>query len=228
MTRSGKAVPAPSPSRLVLVALLLLVGAFVAAVGARADGDPASDYLLQQQAFVSPNARVSPADEARLNTFLAAARTAGFTVRAAIIQSRFDLGAVTSLDGKPRLYARFLSQELRLVYKRRLLVVMPNGYGVADDGAAVPREQAVLDGLRPPSSTSGSKLVAAAIGAVGALAAAHGVEPAQLPGWSSPSSGNGWRRGLALAAALVALLLVVGYAGRRGAERSAIIWPWRR
>ena len=134
---------------------MLLVAACVAATGARADGDPASDYLLTQQAFVSPNARVSTGDLARLSESLAVLRRAGYTIRVAVIQSRFDLGAVTVLDGKPGLYARFLSQELRFVYKRRLLVVMPNGYGVADDGRAVPAEQSVVDRLRPASTSMG-------------------------------------------------------------------------
>ena len=110
------------------------------ATTARADGDPASDYLLQQQVFVSSNARVS-ARGRELLAVLTALRRAGYPVRVAIIQSRYDLGAVTALDKKPRLYARFLSQELRFVYAKRLLVVMPNGYGIADGGKASPADQ---------------------------------------------------------------------------------------
>ncbi len=208
MTGSGKVDP-PPPSRLVRLLAVLLVAACVGAAGARADGDPASDYLLSRQAFVSPNARVSGADLARLAGSLTALRRAGYAIRVAVIQSRFDLGAVTVLDGKAKLYARFLSQELRFVYKGRLLVVMPNGYGFADGGRAVPAEQSVVDRLRPPSSLDGSRLVAATIKAVGALAAAHGIDVTKLPEWA-PRAKRAWGRDFALAAAaLGALLLVV-------------------
>ena len=109
-----------------LLPLLLLAGV-VAAPLAQADGDPASDYLLSQPTFVSPNARISTSDQAKLDALVTEARRRGYTIRIAVIQSRYDLGAVTALDRKPRRYAHFLSQELRLIYKKRLLVVMPNG-----------------------------------------------------------------------------------------------------
>jgi hypothetical protein len=114
------------------------------------DGDPASDYLLGRQTFVSPNASVASSDKVQLDALVTASRLHGYTIRIAIIQSRYDLGAVTMLDNKPRLYAHFLSEELRFVYKKRLLVVMPNGYGVANNGKSDPTEQAVLDKLSPP------------------------------------------------------------------------------
>jgi hypothetical protein len=207
MIGSRKAASPPSSSRSVWLVALLLVAACIGGETARADGDPASDYLLAQQAFVSPNARISAAEIAHLSDSLAVLGRAGYTIRVAVIQSRFDLGAVTSLDGKPRLYARFLSQELRFVYKRRLLVVMPNGYGFADDGRAVPAEQTVLDGLRPASSVDGTKLVAATYAAVGALAAAHGIDVTQLSGWAPPTRGRAWARDIALTAAALAALL---------------------
>ena len=106
--------------------VLLLVALGAAAPAAKADGDPASDYLLSQQTFVSPNARISSSDKARLDALVQDARRHGYTVRVAVIQSRYDLGSVTELDNKPREYAHFLSQELRFVYRKHLLVVMPN------------------------------------------------------------------------------------------------------
>jgi len=125
-----------------------------------------------------------------------------------VIQSRFDLGAVTVLDGKPRLYARFLSQELRFVYKGRLLVVMPNGYGFANDGRSMPYDQSVVDRVQPASSLDGAKLVAAAISAEGALAAAHGIDVTQLPGWPRPTHSPAWDRDIAVTAAIVVLLIL--------------------
>jgi len=116
------------------IVLLALLAGLAAAPEALADGDPASDYLLSQQTFLSPNARISASDSAEVDALVTAAGRRGYTIRVAVIQSSYDLGAVTSLDRKPRLYAHFLSQELRFVYKQRLLVVMPNGFGIADDG----------------------------------------------------------------------------------------------
>jgi hypothetical protein len=197
---------------------LLVVGAAVAAPAARADGDPASDVLLSQQTFVSPNAQISSSDKLHLDALLTAARRRGYTVRVAVIQSRYDLGAVTVLDKKPRLYAHFLSQELQFVYKKRLLVVMPNGYGIANGGKPAPAEQAVLDRLSPAGSLAGSALVGAAVTAVHALTAHAGVPIAGTHASHGIATGN------RIAAAAVGLLLL--FAGaftvrRRSAARRA-------
>jgi hypothetical protein len=118
------------------LALLVLLAALVVIPAAHADGDPASDYLLGLQSFVPPDAGFSNTDKQRLTQLLTGARhgtpipgaaPGGYTIRAAVIASRYDLGSVTILDKKPKLYAHFLSQELRFVYKKRLLVVMTSG-----------------------------------------------------------------------------------------------------
>jgi len=216
MVGSGKAALLPPPSCRVWLVVAVVAAACVGASGARADGDPASDYLLTEQAFVSPNARVSTGNTRRLADSLTILGRAGYRIRVAVIQSRFDLGAVTVLDGKPRLYARFLSQELRFVYKGRLLVVMPNGYGFADDGRSVPDEQSVVDRVRPASSLDGTKLVAATIAAEGALAAAHGIDVTQLPGWPRRTRGPVWDRDIASTAAVIVLLILFVPLASRG------------
>ena len=225
MVGSGKAALLPPPSRRVWLVVAVAAAACVGASGARADGDPASDYLLTKQAFVSPNAPVSTGDTRRLADSLTILRRAGYRIRVAVIQSRFDLGAVTVLDGKPRLYARFLSQELRFVYKGRLLVVMPNGYGFANDGRSVPDDQSVVDQVRPASSLDGAKLVAATIAAEGALAAAHGIDVTQLPGWPRRTHGPAWDRDIAFTAAVVVLLILsvpLASRGRRWFKRPRV------
>jgi hypothetical protein len=199
----------PSPLRLQTLTLLLVAAACMTATGARADGDPASDYLLAQQAFVSPNARVSTKDQTQLLVVITALRRVGYPVRVAIIQSRYDLGAVTVLDKKPRLYARFLSQELRFVYAKRLLVVMPNGYGISDDGKAAPAEQAVLDRLAPAGTQDGARLVAAAVMALRALGAADGVDVTHLPRGGSRSFAETWRLEIVTLAALLLLAIAL-------------------
>jgi tellurite resistance protein len=162
-----------------LVVLALAVLVFVPF--ARADGDPASDYLLQQVSFVPPDTALSAYDTAQLNALLHAARAAGYTVHVALIASQYDMGSVTVLFKQPKLYAPFLSQELKFYYKGRALVVMPNGYAIARDGHADPAEQAVLDTLALPSPFAGATLAAAAERAVRALAAHAGVKVSALP-----------------------------------------------
>jgi hypothetical protein len=141
---------------------------------ALADGDPASDYLLTYQAFVPPDDGIPPAYADQLTQLLTAERKAGYTIRVALIGTRYDMGSVVVLYRMPKQYARFLGQELFFVYKGRLLVVMPNGYGVSQGGKALPAQEALADGLPAPGST-GAELAMAASRAVQALAAASGV-----------------------------------------------------
>ena len=192
-----------APHRLLL---LLALAAVVAAPIARADGDPASDYLLSQQTFLSPNARISASDTAQLNALVTAARRRGYTIRVAVIQSSYDLGAVTSLDKKPRLYAHFLSQELRLVYKKRLLVVMPNGFGIADNGKPALAEQAVLDRLSPAGTLDGAALVAATVSALRALTAHAGLPVAATGSSHDATAGDS----VVIACAVALVLLLAG------------------
>ena len=103
--------------------------AAVAAQSARADGDPASDYLLVQRVFVPYEGASAATQQRALTKAVASANKAGFKVRVAVIFSNYDLGSVTSLWRKPQTYAKFLGVELGFVYKQRLLVVMPNGFG---------------------------------------------------------------------------------------------------
>jgi hypothetical protein len=171
------------------------------------DGDPASDYLLSRSAFVPPDTGVSSASADRLVRTLADAKAKGYAIRVALIGSRYDMGSVTALWRQPKLYARFLGMELRFIYRQRLLVVMPNGYGTSRAGQATPAEQAVADGFRPPAAPSGS--ADAAVRIVVALAAKQGVvvQP-PAPVASSGSSATRDRIVIAVAAVIVALLAV--------------------
>jgi hypothetical protein len=147
---------------------------------ALADGDPASDYLLTYQAFVPPDDGIPTAYANQLTELLTAERKAGYTIRVALIGTRYDMGSVVVLYRMPKQYARFLGQELFFVYKGRLLVVMPNGYGVSRGGKALPAEQALTDRLPAPGA-SGTQLAIAATRAVRTLAAASGVHVALPP-----------------------------------------------
>ncbi len=96
---------------------------------ARADGDPASDVLYGANLFPSYDSGISAANLEALQATLADSKKAGYEIRVAVIAKPDDLGAVTSLWAKPRQYARFLGTELGYVYKKPLLIVMPNGIG---------------------------------------------------------------------------------------------------
>jgi hypothetical protein len=154
----------------ILAAIVCLLGAPIA----RADGDPASDYLLGTSAFVPPDANIPSADAQQLREVLATAKARGYEIRVALIATTYDMGSVATLFRRPRQYTRFLGQELFFVYKGRLLVVMPNGYGVSRGGKLFPPAQRLADRLPAPGN-DGHALATGATAAVRKLAAADGI-----------------------------------------------------
>ena len=107
--------------------MALALAALAAAPLARADADPASDYLLGQSTFVPPDDGIPRAYADQLNATVREAKARGYTIRVALIGSRYDLGSIGSVFGQPKQYARFLGKELTLVYHGRLLVDKANG-----------------------------------------------------------------------------------------------------
>jgi len=186
------------------LAVVLVVAALAVPV-ARADGDPASDYLITQPAFLPFDAHVDKASANELAGLLAASKKAGFEIRVAVISSKIDLGAVPVLYRKPQIYAHFLGQELFYWYKHELLVVMPNGYGVYRHGLE-PADQKAVDALPPPGSTSGTVLVNAANRAVKVLAKQNAVTLPSAVATGGGSSANSDRIVIAGVAAGAALL----------------------
>jgi hypothetical protein len=184
---------------------------------ARADGDPASDYLLTQPVFVPPDVVVPQAAAKQLTATVAAAKAKGFEVRVAVIGTRYDMGSVGALFRKPQQYALFLGQELRFVYKGRLLVAMPNGYGASQGGRAWPTAAAAVSALAAPGTT-GPELAAGAESAVRHAAAAHGVH---LAAASGGGSGGGSGVTIALVAGVLAAAAVAGALLFRRARRRA-------
>ncbi len=197
-----------------LVAVALGAGAF--APIARADGDPASDYLVGRQVFLSSLSTVaSPAQRDLLATVQAANR-GGFAVRVAIISSDYDLGSITALWRKPSIYARFLGLELSSTFKGRLLVVMPNGFGFNWPSHLAGRAYGLLQ--RVPIKPDGAGLLTAAQTAVRRLAAADGiavrpVQPGTAGTVTAPARGSNvvpiMVAGAAMLAALGGLFLVL-------------------
>jgi hypothetical protein len=152
-----------------VVALLLLAAPAVA----RANGDPASDYLLVQSVFLPFNAKVDPKATNQLADTIRAADKAGYKIKVAVIGSRYDLGTAFSLYNKAQKYAEFLGLELSFQYRDHLLVVMPNGYGSSLDGKRDRRAIRVVQRLPPPGKDA-TKQVEGATVAVRKLAAASG------------------------------------------------------
>jgi hypothetical protein len=127
----------------------VLVLAALTAPAARADGDPASDYLVAQNVFVGVELPHRDAI-AVLNAAVAAVYAHGDRIRVAVVATPADLGSIPSLFRRPIEYARFLGTELRGYYIGPLLVVMPGGFGIYDGGRSVAAEAAVL--ARRPSA----------------------------------------------------------------------------
>ncbi len=140
---------------------------------ARADGDPASDYLLGTQVFIPFDMKLPAAKQQELVSIVRDANKSGYAIRVALIGSAYDLGAVTSLWRKPRPYARFLAAEIEFIYKRRLLIVMPNGFGFNWQKHPSTKEYAVLSSI--PVGTGAAGMLDSAVTAVQKLASASGV-----------------------------------------------------
>jgi hypothetical protein len=201
-----------------LVALVAATVCLSAPSLARANGDPASDYLLTQSSFLPFTTKIDQTSVKRLNALLAAAKAQRFPIRVALILSPSDLGTAFSLFGQPEKYVRFLGLELSFVYRGRLLVVMPSGYGFAVKGDPDPKASAVLTKLPPPGRDA-TKEVDAAIVAVQKLAAAEGRHLA-VPKVSGGSSSRDRLTIAAAATAGIALIAaIVLYRRRDGPAR---------
>jgi hypothetical protein len=199
--------------RRALVVALLLVACVLAGT-ARADGDPASDYLYGLKVFLPFDVKVPKERQREFVSFVETANRSGYAIRVAVIGSSYDLGSVTSLWRQPRTYARFLGAELQFVYAKRLLIVMPNGFGIYWKGHAVDREYAVLSKI--PIEKGAAGLVDAAQTAVSRLAAASGVKLKRTAPVTVPDGGGHSRTVIILAAvAAVAVAVLARLALRR-------------
>ena len=160
--------------RSLAVAVIVALSAAITAVGTRADGDPASDYLLTQSVYL-PYQAPSPSVSSDLEGAVDAVYAHGNRVKVALIYDVTDLGSIPSLFGNPAGYAHFLGIELGLWYVGPLLVVMPAGFGIYDGGRSTATEDQVLKSI---SVTAGSPdaLARSATAALQALAAANALD----------------------------------------------------
>jgi cytochrome oxidase Cu insertion factor (SCO1/SenC/PrrC family)/thiol-disulfide isomerase/thioredoxin len=163
--------------------------ALLAPVAAHADGDPGSDELLAQNLFTG-DLNLSAKQQLALGHLLDATAQAHAPVRVAVISAADDLGTITPLWLKPQSYADYLGYELSLAYTGRLLIVMPNGYGVywRANPAGAAQLAKTLTALSPPSSGTPAGYYAATIAVVDRIEESAGVEKAVLARYES---GNG-------------------------------------
>jgi hypothetical protein len=205
-----------------LVVLAALV-ALAAPAAACADADPASDYLYSGSVFLPYQTRVPAAEAAQLRAVVAEARKAGYPIKVAIIGSKYDLGGIGSLWRQPRQYARFLGAELLFLYKGRLLIVMPNGFGLSKGGKAIPVEERALGELQV--GTGGTGLASSATEAVRTLAAQAG-HPVKLPpAGATASKGSSSNRDRVIIAAVVLFAGLIWAAVFLRRRRGAVTEP---
>jgi hypothetical protein len=190
--------------RLLLVALALFC---VLGGTARADGDPASDYLLVQKVFLPFDVKFPAKQQATFVALVESVNREGFKIRVAVIGSSYDMGSVTSLWLKPRVYARFLGEEVAFLYKQRLLIVMPNGFGFSWQGHPSAAEYAALRAI--PIGPGPVGLLAAAQAGVQRLAGAAGVKAAPPAHVTTPAQRNAHDRLVIILASLATLAAAV-------------------
>ena len=90
-----------------------------------------------------------------------------------MIEDANDLGTVPDLLNQPQKYADFLGPEIRFVYKGDLLVVMPDGLGVAATDAT-PTPARAIEGMQVEAGGTPDGLAQTAEEAVAKLSAAAG------------------------------------------------------
>jgi hypothetical protein len=197
------------------VLTLLAAGAMLAPALARADGDPASDYLLFQPYYVPLQPAPDKGLRDELNAMLKAGAAQRHPLRVAIVRTKGDLGAYAQLYGRPRVYAKLLSNELAYVYQGPLLVVMPQGFATRHVPAA---SIDLLHGLNIDASTPNA-MTEASITASRRLLQAAGVQLSAVTPAASGSGGgtNPWL-----------WVGVVGAGALAGGAASLLVLRWRR
>ncbi len=200
------------------VVLLLALGAVaLVPAAARADGDPASDVLYNGRVFLPFEVKISAQEQKDLQETVDAAWKAGFPIKVAVISSRYELGSIFALWQKPQLYSKFLGAELAFLYKGRLLIVMPNGYGLHHGTVSTTAERKLLEQV--PIGQGGDGLTASAADAVRALAAASGHQ-LQKPVHKTSNAGRD-RIVIVIAVVLAGLLILILVPGVRRRLRGA-------
>jgi hypothetical protein len=191
----------------VTMALIVLALAAFPATGA-ADGDPASDVLATQSVYLPQDTGATATQQAELGAIESVAQKSGYQIRVAMIAAPSDLGSVGALWRQPQSYAEFLGQELSLVYRGTLLVVMPNGFGLYEGGRPTGAGRSALAAVPAPGS---ARLVDPTLSAIQRLAAASG-HPLMLTGVSAPAAAGSNHTGTWIALAIGVAVIAAAWA----------------
>ena len=195
-----------------LAVLLATVAAAAALAGqAWAHGDPASEYLVDHQAFFPLYETLPQETQLKLAALVRDASARGFPIRIAVIAGKRDLGTEGDAWLKPQTYANAVDADLVYYYKGPVLVVMPNGFGLRHPKHSTAAAQALLAKIAIAPTTTG--LAAAATTAIERLAAAQGIAVAPPAHVTTPAERNRQDRLVILTA--VAALLLAGWLVRR-------------
>jgi hypothetical protein len=160
---------------LATVALIAAPVALITAPAAQADGDPASDVLVDYSLFNPVDSGISQSSQTELEAVLTVSRRAGFPIRVALIASQTDLGTATAFWSKnPKKYAGYLGYELSELYSGQVLVVMPNGFGLYGPRTGSHVVSPAESGVNAVAPGPGEQLATAALSAVPLLARAAG------------------------------------------------------
>ena len=186
------------------VVAVLTALSLIAPAAAFANGDPASDVLLQGKVYF-PVQAVSPETANSLKTLVDKASAKGYAIRVALIEDETDLGTVPNLLNQPQRYSEFLAPEIRFAYKGDLLVVMPTGLGLTTTDATPPPTKAIA-GMQVEAGGSPDGLALTAEEAVTKLAAAAG-HPLET------KKGGGGGGGAVVGIVVAVVLLVLGLLG---------------
>jgi hypothetical protein len=176
--RRGRRRPRHGAAGKIAATVAIALVAAVTAPPSRADGDPASDYLLSQNVYF-PYQAPSQSASAALERVADGVYRRGDRVKVALIYEAADLGAIPSLFGKPGDYARFLGVELGLWYVGPLLVAMPGGFGIYDGGRSTSAAEQVLRSV-PLSARTPDDLARSATTALQRLAGADALHSSDV------------------------------------------------
>jgi hypothetical protein len=213
-----------------LIALIAALAVIASPANARADGDPASDILLQQDVYYPYAPKTSLLLRKALDGLLKRTRAAGYPLKVALIQTRSDLGSYPQMFSDPQRYANLLAQELATITHGRaksqvhLLVVFPSGFAGSGLGTKV---NEALAPVRVNAEAQADGLAQAALEASARLATANGHRtpiPPEAKVKLAASDKSTKRSGPPIIVFILPVLLVVGaalVAGRRAGRRDA-------
>ncbi|HEX3616145.1 MAG TPA: hypothetical protein VHU61_06385 [Solirubrobacteraceae bacterium] len=158
--------------RLAVITAILASVALIAVPTAFADGDPASDVLVESSLFNPIGSGVSLSTQTRLEAVLDASERAGFPIRVALIAAASDLGTATAFWRQPGNYVGYLGYELSGIYRGQVLVVMPNGFGLYGPRSGPYTVSAAEHAVKAAAPGAGEQLATAALSAIPLLARA--------------------------------------------------------